>query len=1095
MAAPTYGLGPAGFQEAFPFHIAFNRELRVIGFGPSLAKIAPQVRVGEHLFDHLTVSRPHLPNPNLDTLKDHLGQIFIFSLKADDTVLRGQLIQSSDPETWLFLGSPWFTELSALSKHGLYLNDFANHDATLDLLQLLSSQELALDDNRRLVAELSRQRGVLRQTNTTLEQTVLDLRAAEAKYRTVVENLHEVVFRSDAAGVITLLNPAWKRITGVDVADSIGRRWPEFIDARAHQQVWGALVPLLEGHQTEATFEVPFVNTSGYIHTCELSVQTIVEHGELTGMSGTIRDITEQRIAELENLARDDLLASVAEAMRCLLVTDGEAESLATALKVMGQALLATRVCICVDGANTPLASWAKPGFDTASTILLPESWHEALAAGDRVGGVSQDLPQPTRELLQAEDVQAILAVPVQHSGLTFGHIRFDYRTEGRKLSPSELSIVELFCSGVAGRITRKRAEQEVVASELRKAKILESALDCVMTIDASGAIVDFNPAAEQTFGYKRADVLGRDMAELIIPAHLRSAHHQGLEVANTTGQGNILGRRIEVPAVCADGREICAELSVVRIEVAGQPMYTAYLRDITEAKRVVERLRLLESVSVNARDPVLIVNAQQGPQGPEILYVNEAFTLLTGYSQAYTLGRPVNFLRAGLDTSHQSPLIDALASQSPAIVELMILSKLGRPLWVELSAAPVRDDDGTIIHRIGLFRDVSQQKQATAAMQRARDLAEAANRTKSQFLANMSHELRTPLNAVIGFGQVLAQGMFGALNDRQARYVNNILVSGRHLLQLINDILDLSKVESGRVVLERRQVAIPVAIGETASIVATLLGRKEITLAQDYPEDLPNVFLDEAKFKQVMYNLLSNAIKFTPVGGSIHVSAQIVEPGDLPRRVQVSVQDNGIGIKPEDQAKIFGEFEQVDSSYTREQEGTGLGLALVAKLTRLHGGHVSLKSSGIPGEGSCFIVEFPVDQPRASEHSDATKVVIVSDEANDNLHTALEQAGFFVLWSQTHEHGLQLVVDHLPQLVLLGRQARTYGSLRFIESLRDVPATTATPVVLFDAHHLSDEERYLVSTQVQVTTPGAEIRDILDAVEVLQQSLKEDRS
>ncbi|MGB1278033.1 MAG: PAS domain-containing sensor histidine kinase, partial [Nannocystaceae bacterium] len=342
------------------------------------------------------------------------------------------------------------------------------------------------------------------------------------------------------------------------------------------------------------------------------------------------------------------------------------------------------------------------------------------------------------------------------------------------------------------------------MSSELRKAMVLESSLDCVITLDANRTIVDYNPASERTFGYSQSEAIGRDIAVLLLPPAYREAHQEGLKQASITGLGSILGRRIEIPALRADGREIDIELSVVRGEVSGQRMYTAYLRDITEAKRVDARLHLLESVSVNARDPVLIVGSSTSETQPVVLYVNEAFTQLTGYTKTESVGQPLCFVGSEPANQTNTPLVSALTSTEPVTVELQLLHKHGSPTWVELRATPVHNDDGSIAHHIGLMRDVSQQKQTTAAMRRARDLAEAANRTKSQFLANMSHEFRTPLNAVIGFSQILARGMFGSLNEHQSRSVNNILVSGQHLLQLINEILNLSEMDSGRIILDR---------------------------------------------------------------------------------------------------------------------------------------------------------------------------------------------------------------------------------------------------------------------------------------------------
>jgi signal transduction histidine kinase len=230
----------------------------------------------------------------------------------------------------------------------------------------------------------------------------------------------------------------------------------------------------------------------------------------------------------------------------------------------------------------------------------------------------------------------------------------------------------------------------------------------------------------------------------------------------------------------------------------------------------------------------------------------------------------------------------------------------------------------------------------------------EAANRHKSEFLANMSHELRTPLNAIIGFSEVLGERLFGELNEKQAEYTEDILTSGRHLLSLINEILDLSKVEAGRMELELATFDLPLAIDNARTFVRERATRHGITLAVTIDERLGDFVGDERKIKQILLNLLSNAVKFTPEGGRIVINARQTNG-----EVEISVTDTGIGIAPEDQPKIFEEFRQVGSDYVHKVEGTGLGLTLAKKFVELHGGKIWVESS--VGRGSKFTFTLPL--------------------------------------------------------------------------------------------------------------------------------------
>ena len=247
-------------------------------------------------------------------------------------------------------------------------------------------------------------------------------------------------------------------------------------------------------------------------------------------------------------------------------------------------------------------------------------------------------------------------------------------------------------------------------------------------------------------------------------------------------------------------------------------------------------------------------------------------------------------------------------------------------------------------IQNARLFREIEEKSRQI----------EAANRHKSEFLANMSHELRTPLNAIIGFSEVLQERLFGELNDKQAEYTDDILTSGRHLLSLINEILDLSKVEAGRMELELATFDLPLAIDNARTFVRERATTHGITLDVKVDERLGDVVGDERKIKQILLNLLSNAVKFTPEGGRIGINARQTDGV-----VEISVTDTGIGIAPEDQAKVFEEFRQVGSDNAKKIEGTGLGLTLAKKFVELHGGRIWVESE--VGKGSTFVFTLPI--------------------------------------------------------------------------------------------------------------------------------------
>jgi signal transduction histidine kinase len=259
--------------------------------------------------------------------------------------------------------------------------------------------------------------------------------------------------------------------------------------------------------------------------------------------------------------------------------------------------------------------------------------------------------------------------------------------------------------------------------------------------------------------------------------------------------------------------------------------------------------------------------------------------------------------------------------------------------------ATQLRELYGTLEQRV---------EERTHELVQAKEEVEVANRHKSEFLASMSHELRTPLNAIIGFSDALAEQFFGPLNPRQARYVQHIMSSGRHLLALINDILDLSKVEAGRMELELGRFSLPEALESGATMVRERAGQHGIELHVQTDPGVQIIEADERKVKQVIFNLLANAVKFTPDGGHVYVNASRADSW-----IEVSVRDTGVGVAPEDQARIFDAFQQGDRNVAQPQEGTGLGLTLSRQFVELHGGRLWVESE--PGSGSTFRFTLPV--------------------------------------------------------------------------------------------------------------------------------------
>jgi signal transduction histidine kinase/CheY-like chemotaxis protein len=378
----------------------------------------------------------------------------------------------------------------------------------------------------------------------------------------------------------------------------------------------------------------------------------------------------------------------------------------------------------------------------------------------------------------------------------------------------------------------------------------------------------------------------------------------------------------------------------------------------------------------------------------------------------------------------------------------------------------------------------------ALRALLGAKEAADAASRAKSEFLASMSHELRTPLNSIIGFSEMLRDQRFGPLNPRQVRHVDNVLASGRDLLQLVNDVLDMAKVESGRMQLRPASIDLGATLDEAVAIMRPLADAKHVEIEVSLPQRRPALTADPGRLRQVLYNLLSNAVKFTPPGGQVRVEAQRLEEpaastGHGQASVLVSVADTGIGIQERDQLRIFEAFEQAESTLSRINSGTGLGLPLTRKLLELHGGRIWVESGG-PGKGSCFRFTLPlaVEAPwqpagaagggaasgtpgQASEGvaqrqegqgdearrgREAPPLVLVADHephAREIIGLCLRPAGYEVVEAVDGEQALALARAMRPQAITLDARMSGKEGRQVLAELRALPETRDIPVIV----------------------------------------------
>lgn len=597
---------------------------------------------------------------------------------------------------------------------------------------------------------------------------------------------------------------------------------------------------------------------------------------------------------------------------------------------------------------------------------------------------------------------------------------------------------------------------------------VLSVAPDAIITIDQSDKVIGFNEAAESIFGWQSDEIIGKNLADHIIPPEMREAHDSGMQHYLATGEGPVLNNRIQLPALHKDGHQFPVEVAICPIDTPDGKLFTAFLRDISKELANETEMRLIGR-AFQTSEGMFITDTNA-----TIIRVNEAFTSISGYQADEVVGKKPSLWASGQhDTDFYQHMWTALLKEGEWKGEILNRRKNGEVFPEYLNISAVRDKDENITHYVAHLVDISEQKANEAQLLEAIQQSRQADEAKSRFLAVMSHEIRTPMNAVLG---VLGLLRDTPLDKNQKDLTKTGRESGEMLLSIINDILDFSKMEADKLELESTSFDLHRLLNQSMELLKAKAQQSGLELNVNLADDLPRfMFGDSSRLQQVLVNLINNACKFTANGSiTLHASATVLSDSRL--KLYCEVQDTGIGIPTDRQDELFEEFSMVDQSHSRAYEGTGLGLAICKRLVSLMGGKISVQSQ--PGVGSRFCFDVIMETAEADDieltqelksfefPKPDTRILLAEDNpANQRVIRAiLRSAGLQV---DLASNGLEVVeaITKLPyDIVLMDISMPLMDGMEATTIIRKMSgAKSQVPIVALTAHALKgDRERFI---------------------------------
>jgi len=1054
---------------------------------------------------------------------------------------------------------------------------------------------------------------------------------SEEKYRSVVENVKEVIFITDADGNWVFLNHAWEEITGFSVEESVGKLFVDYVHPDDRTRNWELFEPLIKREKEYCRHEIRYLTKDGGFRWIEVYARlSLDEANQIIGTLGTLMDVTDRKRAEEMVLLQKSRLESIIEGSSIgtwewniqtgeTIFNDKWAEIIGYTLEELAPVSIDTwakyfhpddlqlsrellekhfkgESDIYVfetrmkhkDGSwvwvldSGKVISWSESGtplwmygshLDITERKRTEMFENELLQLSPKLTGISlpeidpavnlalsrigtflnadrsyifefdsdlkymnntyewcqdeiepqieylqhiptdifphwlnmlqqneniiipsvKDLPdswQAEREILEPQGIQSLVAIPLYIEQKLIGFVGLDLVKTNKVYNKLELNTLTIWSSMLSSLINTKRTETLIEQTRQNFQTFFNTIDDFLIILDHNGKIIHANDAFHRRLGYTNEEMLSKTVFDV-------RALDRRDETIMTLGR--IMRGETDfcsIPFVTKSGEQIPVETRIKLGLWNGESRFFAVSKDISQIKLSEEKF----SAAFQSNSAMMAISDFYNG---ELLDVNQAFINIVGYTKEEIIGRTIFGLGVISKTERQNITAHIELESAVFESEIVFMTKNKEQRTGLYSARSIFIGDKRSL--LSIIIDITERKRNEENLKLARLEAEKANKAKSEFLSRMSHELRTPMNSILGFAQLLEMG---ELNVGQKKGVTHILKSGRHLLDLINEVLDISRIEAGRISLSIEPIKLSIIIPEMLSILEPLAVKNQVTI--NFVGGLDdNIYVkaDRQRLKQVLLNLVNNAVKYNKKNGFVSVSVEHTDLSMVESSVRILIRDTGIGIKSEDISRLFNPFERIGADKT-ETEGTGLGLAVAKKLVEAMGGTLGVESE--PGLGSLFWIELPQSDGQL-EHSKNLGQLIANGQNVETVGEILyvednpsnvelveqilfsQRPGIQMVTTINGMDAVKLAVEHAPDLILLDLNLPDIHGSKVLEQLLQNEQTKTIPVVIVSADAMPHQLKRLIADGAkEYITKPLDVGDLLRVVDMYVKRVQE---